>query len=164
MSNAKRDFIIRPIGYVRSSRSAAVDDFWGGTVATIELDAEQFDATALSGLADFSHVQILYIFDRVDPATIVTAAEHPRKSGLAQSRHLRPGKKSRPNRLGLSTCRLLSVDGLSVTVAELDAIDGTPVVDIKPYVREFEPRREEIRQPAWISELIVDYFKSNASQ
>ncbi len=165
MSNAKRDFIIRPIGYVRSSRSAAVDDFWGGTVATIELDAEQFDATALSGLADFSHVQILYIFDRVDPATIVTAAEHPRenpawpKVGIFAQR-----KKSRPNRLGLSTCRLLSVDGLSVTVAELDAIDGTPVVDIKPYVREFEPRREEIRQPAWISELIVDYFKSNASQ
>jgi tRNA (adenine37-N6)-methyltransferase len=60
--------------------------------------------------------------------------------------------------LGLSTCRLLSVDGLTIQVAELDALDGTPVIDIKPYVREFEPHREEVRQPEWISELMADYF------
>jgi len=47
-------------------------------------------------------------------------------------------------------------------VAELDAIDGTPVVDIKPYVLEFEPRREDVRQPKWISELMVDYFARRA--
>ena len=67
-------------------------------------------------------------------------------------------KKNRPNRLGISTCRLLQVDGLTLTVAELDAIDGTPVVDIKPYVLEFEPRREDVRQPAWIGELMANYF------
>jgi tRNA (Thr-GGU) A37 N-methylase len=67
-------------------------------------------------------------------------------------------KKSRPNRLGLSTCRLLSVDGLALSVAELDAIDGTPIVDIKPYALGFAPRREEVRQPNWISELMADYF------
>ena len=154
---------MRPIGWVRSARGGATDDYWGGTVARIELDPIQFDATALAGLADFSHVQIIYFFDQVNPATIVTAAEHPRenpawpKVGIFAQR-----KKSRPNRLGLSTCRLLSVEGLTVTVAELDAIDGTPVVDIKPYVLEFEPRREDARQPKWISELMVDYFAKRA--
>jgi tRNA (adenine37-N6)-methyltransferase len=155
--------LLRPIGWVRSSRGDAADDFWGETVARIELDPQQFDATALAGLADFSHVEILYFFDKVSPASIVTAAEHPRenpawpKVGIFAQR-----KKSRPNRLGLSTCRLLAVEGLAVTVAELDAIDGTPVVDIKPYVLEFEPRREDVRQPKWISELMVDYFARRA--
>jgi tRNA-Thr(GGU) m(6)t(6)A37 methyltransferase TsaA len=160
MPASQQEFSIRPIGHVRSSRDAAVDDFWGGTVARIELDPAQFDASALAGLAEFSHVQILYVFDRVDPTKLVMAAEHPRENpawprvGIFAQR-----KKSRPNRLGLSTCRLVSVAGLSITVAELDAIDGTPVVDIKPYVLEFEPRREDVRQPKWMSELMVDYFK-----
>ena len=156
---------LRPIGRVRSSRSEAVDDFWGDTVARIELDAAQFDASSLAGLSDFSHVQILYVFHKVNSAGVVTAAEHPRenpawpKVGIFAQR-----KKSRPNRLGLSTCRLLAVEGLTISVAELDAIDGTPVVDIKPYVLEFEPRREEVRQPRWISELMVDYFARCASE
>ncbi len=153
------EFAIRPIGWVRASRGTTTDDFWGGTVARIELDAAAFDPSSLAGLTDFSHVQILYLFDRVDPSTIVMRAEHPRENpawprvGIFAQR-----KKSRPNRLGLSTCRLDSVDGLTLTVAELDAIDGTPVIDIKPYVLEFEPRREEVRQPAWMSELMRDYF------
>ena len=154
---------VRPIGWVRSSCAAAVDDFWGGTVARIELDASQFPAEALAGLADFSHVQIIYSFHQVNPASIVTAAEHPRenpawpKVGIFAQR-----KKSRPNRLGLSTCRLLGVDSLTISVAELDAIDGTPVLDIKPYVLEFEPRREDVKQPKWISELMADYFGRRA--
>ena len=128
--------------------------FWGGTVARIELDPQQFDATALAGLMDFSHLEILYFFNNVNPASIVTAAEHPRenpawpKVGIFAQR-----KKSRPNRLGLSTCRLLAVDGLAISVAELDAIDGTPVIDIKPYVLEFAaaPRR---RAPAKLDQRV----------
>lgn len=65
--------------------------------------------------------------------------------------------KGRPNRLGVTTCELLSVDGLSLQVRGLDAIDGTPVLDIKPYVLEFAPRTP-VRQPAWISELMRGYW------
>jgi tRNA-Thr(GGU) m(6)t(6)A37 methyltransferase TsaA len=151
--------VLSPIGWVRSSRGEAIDDFWGDTTATIVLDDRQFDQTALDGLRDFSHVQIIYVFHKVAPADVVAAAEHPRenkawpKVGIFAQR-----KKNRPNRLGLSTCRLLKVAGLMLTVAELDAIDGTPVVDIKPYVREFEPRASDVRQPAWIGELMAHYF------
>ena len=48
--------------------------------------------------------------------------------------------RARPNRIGVSTCELLGVDGLTVRVRGLDAIDGTPVLDLKPYIVEFAPR------------------------
>lgn len=155
----EQEYRVRAIGWVRAARSATVDDFWGGTQAQIELDAAQFDAMALAGLGEFSHVEVIYLFHKVSPTAVVTAAEHPRenpawpKVGIFAQR-----KKNRPNRLGLSTCRLVKVEGLTITVAELDALDGTPVLDIKPHVREFAPRGEEIRQPAWMSALMVDYF------
>ena len=65
--------------------------------------------------------------------------------------------KNRPNKIGLSTCRLLRVEGVSLAVANLDAIDGTPVLDIKPYIIEFGPAGE-VKQPAWATELMTGYF------
>ena len=53
---------------------------------------------------------------------------------------------------------MVAVHGRELHVAELDAIDGTPVVDIKPVIREFLPRGE-IRQPAWATELMRDYWR-----
>jgi tRNA (Thr-GGU) A37 N-methylase len=58
----------------------------------------------------------------------------------------------------VSVCELLEVDGLKLRVKALDAIDGTPVLDIKPHVREFEPDPARIRQPQWMTELMRDYF------
>ena len=66
-------------------------------------------------------------------------------------------RTSRPNRLGLTTCELIGVDGHDLLVRGLDAIDGTPVLDIKPYVTEFRPRGA-VTQPAWISELMAGYW------
>ena len=57
----------------------------------------------------------------------------------------------------MSRCRLLAVDGLEVQVAGLDAIDGTPVLDLKPYMAEFGPLGE-VRQPAWATELMRGYY------
>ena len=65
--------------------------------------------------------------------------------------------KNRPNRLGVSVCELLGVDGLCVTVRGLDALDGTPVLDLKPVLREFLPRGT-VQQPAWASELMARYY------
>jgi tRNA (Thr-GGU) A37 N-methylase len=56
-------------------------------------------------------------------------------------------------------CRLLGVDGLSLNVVGLDAIDGTPVLDVKPYMEEFGPRGE-VRQPVWSHELMAGYWKA----
>ena len=62
----------------------------------------------------------------------------------------------RPNRLGVSNCELLGVDGLDLHVRGLDAVDGSPVLDVKPFMREFEPR--ESHQPMWATELMTGYY------
>ncbi len=65
--------------------------------------------------------------------------------------------KNRPNRVGLSTCELVAIHDRTVIVRGLDAIDGTPVLDIKPFMHEFGPRTKT-RQPAWSHELMAQYY------
>jgi tRNA-Thr(GGU) m(6)t(6)A37 methyltransferase TsaA len=152
------DFIIAPVGHVVGGRAAAVDDDWGPERAIIRLDADRFTTDALLGLDAFSHLEVVFVFDRVTEDRIVFDARHPRNNpewpriGVFAQRG-----KNRPNRLGLSRCDLVRVDGLDVHVAGLDAIDGTPVVDIKPYMAEFGPRGD-VRQPAWSTELMAQYY------
>jgi tRNA-Thr(GGU) m(6)t(6)A37 methyltransferase TsaA len=151
--------MVEPIGWVRSPRVDPVDDEWSDVIATISLD-ERFSPESLSGLAEFSHVEIVYLFNQVDPDSVETGARHPRGNedwpavGIFAQRG-----KSRPNRLGVSVCRLLGVEGRTVTVQALDAIDATPVLDIKPYMAEFAPRGL-IRQPDWSNELMAGYWRA----
>jgi tRNA (Thr-GGU) A37 N-methylase len=151
-------FNLEPIGHVRGGRDQPVDDDWGRSRARIELDPARFDPEALAGLADFSHLEVIFVFDRVDEAEIEYGARHPRGRadwplvGIFAQRG-----KNRPNRLGLCTCRILGVDGLAVEVEGLDAIDGTPVVDLKPAMVEFL-LRGEVREPAWAADLMKDYW------
>jgi len=70
--------------------------------------------------------------------------------------------KGRPDRLGLSVCRLLAVDELTVTVQALDAIDGAPVLDLKPYMSEFAPR-SRVTQPAWSRELMAGCWDASSA-
>jgi tRNA-Thr(GGU) m(6)t(6)A37 methyltransferase TsaA len=148
---------LEPIGKVVGGRVDVIDDDWGDVIAVIELDA-RFDADALAGLDVFSHLLVVYQFDRVDPGNIESSARHPRnnpawpKVGIFAQRG-----KNRPNRLGVSTCRILGVDGRKVRVQGLDAVDATPILDIKPVMRGFEPRGE-IREPAWAGEIMAGYW------
>jgi tRNA-Thr(GGU) m(6)t(6)A37 methyltransferase TsaA len=149
---------IEPIGVVRSSRAALEDDHWGAVTAHIELDAARFGPDALASLDTFSHVEVLFVMDRVPGSKIEVGARHPRnnpdwpKVGIFAQRG-----KNRPNRIGATICRVDRVEGLRVHVTGLDAVDGTPVVDLKPWVREFGPRGE-VRQPQWMEELMKDYW------
>ena len=151
------DLVIAPIGYVRGGRAAAIDDNWGSERASIEL-VEGFSPGALFGLNDFSHAEIIFYFDQVPDAKIERGARHPRGNkdwplvGIFAQRG-----KNRPNRIGLCTCEIIAVSGTFMDVAGLDAIDGTPVLDIKPFMAEFLPRGE-LRQPAWSSELMKEYW------
>ncbi len=69
-----------------------------------------------------------------------------------------PAKKARHNHLGLCTVELIEHTGSTIKVKYLDAIDGTPILDIKPVFKEFEPKGE-IKQPQWTVELMKDYWK-----
>jgi tRNA (adenine37-N6)-methyltransferase len=151
-------FTIEPIGQVRGGRDEAIDDDWGASRAVINLDASRFGPEALAGLADFSHAEVIFLFDRVGESEIETGARRPRGRadwplvGIFAQRG-----KGRPNRLGLCVCRIVSVDGLALEVEGLDAIDGTPVIDIKPVMRGFLPRGE-VREPAWAGEIMKEYW------
>lgn len=147
-----------PVGVVHSPIVEPVDDVWCGVTCRIDLDKSRFTPDSLWGLSEFSHVEVVFVFHRVADAEITTGARHPRnrldwpKVGIFAQRG-----KNRPNRIGVTICRLVSVRGLSVEVADLDAIDGTPVLDIKPYMREFAARGT-IREPDWAEELMKGYW------
>ena len=148
---------LRPVGFVRAARSKVEDDFWGEEESCITL-TDEFSPDALAGLADFSHAEVLFFLSQVKPARITMSARHPRnneawpKVGVFAQR-----TKNRPNRIGSTICRIIRVEGNKLFVSELDAIDGTPVLDIKPVLREFLPRGE-MKQPAWSHELMREYW------
>jgi tRNA (adenine37-N6)-methyltransferase len=148
---------IEPIGYVQGPRAHPEDDYWGDEEARITL-APQLPAESLQGLAEFSHAEILFHLHRVDPARIETGARHPRNNkhwpavGIFAQRG-----KSRPNRIASTICRIVAVEGRTLIVSELDAIDGTPVLDIKPVMQECLPR-DPVRQPEWAHQLMRHYW------
>jgi tRNA (adenine37-N6)-methyltransferase len=148
---------VEPIGFVSCSRAEAIDDAWDLESSSIQL-VEKFDAEALLGLKDFSHIEVVYWFHGVDAEAVVTSARHPRGNsswplvGIFAQR-----AKNRPNRLATTFCRLLRVEATRLDVVGLDAIDGTPVLDIKPVMSEFLPRGTVV-QPAWSHELMADYW------
>ncbi|MGI5404538.1 SAM-dependent methyltransferase [Streptomyces sp. CA-135486] len=148
----------RPVGRVVGGRSLVEDDDWGRESAVIRLDGAQFGPEVLFGLEDFSHLEVVFHFDRVAPEKIQTGARHPRGNtewplvGIFAQRG-----KNRPNRLGVSRCRLVKVEGLDIHVTGLDAVAGTPVLDLKPYMAEFGPIGETV-QPRWSVELMRDYY------
>jgi tRNA-Thr(GGU) m(6)t(6)A37 methyltransferase TsaA len=152
-----KEWTVHPIGFVRSPRDEAVDDDWGEIDSTIELVAP-YGVESIKGIDQFTHIEVIFVFDRVDPATVTTGARHPRNNpawpevGVFAQR-----AKNRPNRLGLVTCNLRRVEGTTLFVNGLDAIDGTPVLDIKPHMEEFAPRGR-VSQPAWSHDLMRDYW------
>jgi tRNA (Thr-GGU) A37 N-methylase len=151
-------FELTPIAFVRDARSGVEDDYWGGAESRLVL-TDALEESALDGIETFSHVEVLFVFDRVEDAKIVRGARHPRNNpawpltGILAQR-----ARNRVNRLGSTICRVVRREGRTLVVRELDAVEGTPVVDIKPVMREFLPR-EEVTQPAWASELMSDYWK-----
>lgn len=150
---------IAPVAYVRNRRREVEDDFWGGVVSEIVMEPS-FGEASIRGLEDFSHAEVTFHFHGVPDGKLVTGARHPRNNanwpevGIFAQR-----AKNRPNRLGLATVRVLGRDGAVLRVRDLDAIDGTPVVDIKPVFREFLPIGD-VTQPPWATELMRDYWKS----
>jgi tRNA-Thr(GGU) m(6)t(6)A37 methyltransferase TsaA len=150
---------MHPVGVVRSDRTVVEDDDWDAVRSRVELDATRFGADALAGLDTFSHVEIVFVMDRVEPGRIQSGARHPRNNpawpavGIFAQR-----AKLRPNRIATTVCRIERLEGTVLHVHGLDAVDGSPVLDVKPWVRELGPRGE-VRQPAWMDELMTAYWK-----
>lgn len=151
------NIILQPQAFVKNTRTDQSDDFWGSIISEIEL-AEGIPADAFEEIDTFSHLEIIFYFDKADKSKAVYK-HHPRGNknwpevGIFAQR-----KKDRPNSIGLTIVELIKRDGRKIWVKNLDAIDGTPILDIKPVIKEFLPQGE-IKQPSWCSELMRDYWK-----
>lgn len=152
------ELAISPVAWVHNSRRTTEDDDWGGLVSEVRLD-ESIPEESLEGLETYSHAEIIFQFHLVGDREVVTGARHPRenpawpKMGIFAQR-----ARLRPNRLGLSAVRILRREGRSLYVEGLDAVEGTPVVDIKPVMAEFLPRGP-VHQPEWTHDMMEDYWK-----
>ena len=150
-------FQIESIGTIYNKRKEAVDDFWGDTISEIRLH-NSIPESSLDGIESFSHVEVLFVFDKVtDP--VIYGSVHPRgntnwpKVGIFVQR-----KKNRPNLMGATICEIVKREGRSLWVKLLDAIDETPVIDIKPVWQGFLPQKPVI-EPEWSKELMINYYK-----
>ena len=150
---------LAPVGHVVGGRLEPIDDEWGQVEAVIALDTTRFDEDAVAGLDAFSHLVVVFQFHLVDESAVQSGARHPRgntdwpRVGMFAQR-----AKMRPNRLGVSNCELLGVEDLDLLVRGLDAVDGTPVLDVKPFMSAFEPASESVHQPVWATELMQGYY------
>jgi tRNA (adenine37-N6)-methyltransferase len=148
---------ITPIGYVHDARTDRRDDGWDREHSTIRL-ADRFTEESLAGLDEFSHIEVVFRFHGLSDDDVTTDARHPRgntdwpRVGIFAQRASR-----RPNRLAVTVCHLVAVQGRELRVRGLDAIEGTPVLDIKPVMRAFLPRGE-IVGPSWVGELMAGYW------
>ena len=148
---------LTPIAIVKNSRTTPTDDHWEEVISEIEL-AETIPAEAFENITDFSHLEIIYYFDKVESKDIVFSGRPRGNPSYPIIGNFGQRKKDRPNRIGLCTVQLLEHRERTIKVKYLDAIDGTPVLDIKPVFREYQPKGE-IKQPTWVEDLMKNYWR-----
>jgi len=128
---------IRPIGTIRTPFKQATgtpiqSSVANGAEGTIELLAE-FEP-GLKDLEGFDRIWLIYQFDRAsEPQLIVRPYLDPAERGIFATR-----SPARPNKIGMSPVRLLGIQGNRLHIADVDMLDGTPLLDIKPYVPAFD--------------------------
>lgn len=151
-------YSIKPIAFVNNTRKDILDDNWGSVISTIELE-RNINEASLKGINEFSHLEIIYLFNKVSDDKIQYEARHPRNNkdypevGIFAQRG-----KNRPNKLGVTIVELIEQKQRILIVKGLDALDGTPIIDIKPVMKEFLPK-DEVRQPEWSISLMKNYWK-----
>jgi len=144
------------IGQVSNTVEMQKDDSWGENISTIKLEAPYRDG--LIGLSEFSHVLVIYYLDQAHFGVDTHLMRRPRNRedmplvGIFAQR-----AKDRPNPIGVTAVELISAEHGELVVKGLDAIDGTPVLDIKPYFPQYDVR-ENVITPEWVARLMEDYF------
>lgn len=148
---------LNPIGFAYNERGEVKDDYWGEVETRIILD-RAFPEDSLSEIESFSHLEIIFYFHMVDKNKIVTGARHPRNDkSLPRVGIFAQRGKNRPNQLGLTTVKLMKREGRELIVRGLDCINETPILDIKPVMKEFLPK-EPIIQPEWTHDIMKNYW------
>lgn len=150
-----KEIIMKPIGYVENDVKNKKDVSWGEDVSRILLEKEYY--TGLSGLEEFTHAIIVYYLDKA----VYKREEHLQRR--PQNREDMPlvgifsqRGKDRPNKIGMTSVQIIAVDERSLVVNGLDAINGTAVLDIKPYYPVYDKKDADV--PDWVNRLMEHYF------
>ena len=152
------NFTIKPIAFFSNNRIKADDDNWGNVISEIIL-AEDIPSESLNGIESFSHLEIIFYFHQLQDADVVFDLRHPRNNksypltGIFAQRG-----RARPNKLAATMVELIEKKERSILVKGLDAIDSSPVIDIKPVMNEFLPATH-VKQPEWSVDLMKNYWK-----
>ncbi|MEV0278532.1 SAM-dependent methyltransferase [Streptomyces sp. NPDC050610] len=151
-------FEVRSIATVVGGHTSPGDDFQGGVESIIRLHSH-FPLETLQGLGDFSHLQVVWRFHLASPDDVALHARSPRNNPAWPSTGTFAHRNHRrPNQLAISHPRLLRIDGRDLHVTDLDAVEGTPVIDISPWFVEMGPRGETL-QPSWPTEMLEHYWQ-----
>jgi tRNA (adenine37-N6)-methyltransferase len=150
------DFTVVRVGVVNAGRSdPAETDHWGSVTSTITID-DRFGDDCLLGLGEFSHAEIIFIFHLASERQVYQPRRPRGRPDLPEVGVFADRGPRRPNRIGATICQILATTGRQLTVKGLDAVVGTPVLDIKPVMTAFLPRA--ITQPEWPAMLMSEYF------
>jgi len=147
---------IEPIGTVKSPVTEAGDEGWGGVVSEIHL--QESLAAGLQGIEQFSHIIVIFFMHQSTFDLAADLVRRPReRPDMPLVGTFAQRAKHRPNPIGITTVQLIRVEGNILEVKGLDAIDGTPVLDIKPYVPAFDCGANAV-VPGWVEKLMKGYF------
>jgi len=138
---------LKAIGIVRNGIRETMRHGWREVVSDIVIDSALTEA--LDGLEEFSHIIVLYWMHQLTPGRELPLKTHPMgKKELPLVGRFTTRSPSRPNPVGHAIVRLLERRGNILKVKGLDAIDGTPVIDIKPFIPGYDSP-EDTKAPRW---------------
>jgi tRNA-Thr(GGU) m(6)t(6)A37 methyltransferase TsaA len=147
MAEQPPDMKLKAIGVVRNGVKQPVRHGWSDVVSDIVVDSHL--AEALDGLEEFSHIIVLYWMHQLTLGRKLKLKVHPMgKPELPLTGRFATRAPSRPNPVGQATVRLLERRDNILKVKGLDAIDGTPVIDIKPYIPGYDSAIDA-KAPRW---------------
>jgi tRNA-Thr(GGU) m(6)t(6)A37 methyltransferase TsaA len=145
-----------PIGVVKSPVKQPVDEHWGQVIAEVQITDSL--APGLAGIEQFSHVIVIFFMHQYTFAPATHLIRRPQeRTDMPEVGIFAQRAKHRPNPIGITAVELIERRGGVLVVKGLDAIDGTPVLDIKPYCPAFDSR-PAARTPQWFETLMKNYF------
>lgn len=143
------------IGYVKSPIIEETDKDWGKVISEIIVNKRY--SNGLIGLNEFSHIIVVFYMHKATFSLSKHLVRRPQERqdmpllGIFAQR-----AKHRPNPIGVSSVELLGINSNRIQVKGLDAINGTPILDIKPYFP--MDSKDDVRTPDWVNQLMTNYF------
>jgi len=164
MGNELPDMTLKAIGIIRNKvRQTPKPGYdWWGIISEIVIDSSLTEA--LDGLDKYSHIIILYWMHRAAGGQLPTKVHPMGKQALPLVGLFATRSPNRPNPIGKATARLLERQGNILKVKGLDAVDGTPVIDIKPYIPGYDSVADAgvprwIADSQWVSQALLNIYR-----